>query len=252
MPPVSRACDGPAEPERVERLDQPALGARAPGQEDVGPAVEEHQHRDVVESAVGLLEPQLEADRHAAHVAHLQVHDDQVGPVWRATSSRTAGPEATSTTSVSGPSTAAGSPSRTEGRVAGHQTCARSRLPDGGAGVPDGPNRLSATRPSPSRSWTSLPSSGTRPTGAGGHPADQARRRRASSRSATASSWRRFSTRAARASLPLRRRRRGREVRRPEGGVHPVHHQACRPGSRSRPAARRRTPPPPPRRAGAR
>ena len=34
---------------------------------------------DVVEGVVGLLEPELEADGHAAHVAHLQVDDDQVG-----------------------------------------------------------------------------------------------------------------------------------------------------------------------------
>ncbi len=58
---VEEGGHGPAEPQRVERLDQPALGARAPGQEDVGPAVEQHQHRDVVERVVGLLEAQLQA-----------------------------------------------------------------------------------------------------------------------------------------------------------------------------------------------
>ena len=52
---------------------------RASGQEDVGPAVQQHQHGNVVQGVVGLLQPQLEADGHAAHVAHLHVDDDQIG-----------------------------------------------------------------------------------------------------------------------------------------------------------------------------
>ena len=75
---VQQRGGGPPQPQRVERLDQPPFGARAAGQEDVGPAVEQHQDRDVVDVEVGLLEAELQADGHAAHVAHLHVDDDEV------------------------------------------------------------------------------------------------------------------------------------------------------------------------------
>ena len=78
-PVVEEGVDGPPQAEGIERLDQPALGAGAPGQEDVGPAVQQHQHGDVVQGVVGLLQAELEADGHAAHVAHLHVDDDQIG-----------------------------------------------------------------------------------------------------------------------------------------------------------------------------
>ena len=61
MPSSSRAMHGPPQTEGVERLDQPAFGARATGQEDVGASVQQHQDRDVVQGVVGLLQPQLEA-----------------------------------------------------------------------------------------------------------------------------------------------------------------------------------------------
>ncbi len=47
VPPVDQRGRGLAQPDRVQRLHDPALGARALGQEDVGSPVEQHQHRHV-------------------------------------------------------------------------------------------------------------------------------------------------------------------------------------------------------------
>ena len=113
---------------RVERLHEPALGARAPGQEDVGPPVEQHQDRDVGQVAVGLLEPQLEADGHAAHVAHLQVDDDEIGLVLGHRGGARRGRSSTSTTSVSGSPTTADDLGPHRRGVAGHQD-RRARRP---------------------------------------------------------------------------------------------------------------------------
>ena len=72
-------CVSAAQPERIEGLDHPALGVRPAGQEHVGPPVEEHQDGDAGQAPGRLLQPQLQAGRHAPHVAHLEVEDDQVG-----------------------------------------------------------------------------------------------------------------------------------------------------------------------------
>ena len=72
---------GPPETQRVERLDQPALGAAAAGQVHVGLAVEQHQHRDVGQHAGALVEPQRHRHGHAAHRADLQVEHGEVGRV---------------------------------------------------------------------------------------------------------------------------------------------------------------------------
>src|SRR5215216_7055548 len=50
-----------AKTDDVERLDEPALGARALGEEDVGGTVEQHEHGDVGQPAGRLLEAQIEA-----------------------------------------------------------------------------------------------------------------------------------------------------------------------------------------------
>src|SRR5579883_429735 len=49
---------GTPEPEGVEGLYHPPLGTRAAGEEDVGPPVEEHQHRHVPDGPVGLAQAQ--------------------------------------------------------------------------------------------------------------------------------------------------------------------------------------------------
>ena len=81
VPPSMSAVVALPEPDRVQRLHDPALGTRALGQEDVGTPVEQHQHRYVGEVAVGLFQAELEAHGHAPHASHLQVDDDQVGLV---------------------------------------------------------------------------------------------------------------------------------------------------------------------------
>ncbi len=53
--------------------------ARARGEEDVGLAVEQHEHRHVRQATAALLQPQLHGDGHAAHRADLQVEDGEVG-----------------------------------------------------------------------------------------------------------------------------------------------------------------------------
>ena len=69
---------GPAQAQRIERLDDPALGAAAPGQVHVGDAVEEHQHRDVGQPATRRVEPQRHRHGHAAHRPDLEVEDPDV------------------------------------------------------------------------------------------------------------------------------------------------------------------------------
>jgi hypothetical protein len=70
--------DGSAQPQRVDGLDDPAFGVGAAGEEDVGPAVEQLEHRDVGGAAGAGLEVEVERGGHAAHAADLGVEDDQV------------------------------------------------------------------------------------------------------------------------------------------------------------------------------
>ena len=67
-----------AQAERVDGLDDPAVGLGPVGQEGVDVAVEQHQDLGVVEAADRLVEAQVHAGRHAAHVADLQVQDHQI------------------------------------------------------------------------------------------------------------------------------------------------------------------------------
>ena len=60
-------------------LTSMASAAGAAGQEAVGLPVEEEQDRHVGEAAARLLQPEVEGHGHAAHVADLQVDDDEVG-----------------------------------------------------------------------------------------------------------------------------------------------------------------------------
>ena len=59
---------------------QPSAADRA-GEEHVRPAVEQDHDRHVRDPAAGLLEVEVEADRHPAHVADLQVGDHEIGRV---------------------------------------------------------------------------------------------------------------------------------------------------------------------------
>ena len=81
-PAVQDRRRGTPDPYRVERLDEPTLGRRPSGEEDVRSAVEQDHDRDVGDPAAGLLEAEVEADRHAAHVADLQVGDDKVRRIF--------------------------------------------------------------------------------------------------------------------------------------------------------------------------
>ena len=69
------------DPDRVQRLDQPALGRRPSGEEHICSAVEQDHDRDMGDPAAGLLEMKVETDRQATHVADLQVGDHEVGGV---------------------------------------------------------------------------------------------------------------------------------------------------------------------------
>ena len=234
-PVVEQRVDGTPEAQRVERLDQPALGARPAGQEDVGPAVEQHEHRDVVRRVVGLLQPQLQADGHAAHVAHLHVDDDQVGRFLgderhhlgaRGHGSHLdVGPaddgldlpaerrcvagdqDGLHRRDTIGPACRVGNPLRPQG-------CAAA-APRGGPPALYQAKRWSAARRRPTSSCTSCPKSGIRPTGAGATWAASPAKA-ASSRAATAFSSARFASSAARPGAravhlrPDRRRTTGR------------------------------------------
>src|SRR3954453_5734823 len=70
-----------AQPESVDGFDQPALGVGPASEEDVGAAVEEHEHRDVGKAPGALLQAQVETGRHASHSPDLEVDDGDVGGV---------------------------------------------------------------------------------------------------------------------------------------------------------------------------
>src|SRR4051812_27217871 len=53
-PAVEQRFDGPAQANRVERLQDPALDTGAAGEKDVGPPVQQRQHRSVLEPAGAL------------------------------------------------------------------------------------------------------------------------------------------------------------------------------------------------------
>ena len=155
--------------------------------------------------AVGLLEPQLEADGHAAHVAHLHVDDDQVD-ARRGARCQDLGPRR----HLDHLDVGAGGDRRDLGphgrRVAGDQDDGHgTRLPTsagpGDGGEPGaGPKRWSATAPRPARSCTSCRRSGTRATGAGASSPTRPPRSPPRARPPPLS-WVRLSTRAA-SSLP--------------------------------------------------
>ena len=70
---------GAPQAERVQRLDQPTVGFGPAGEEDVGLSIEQDQDAALVEPSGALLEAQVEAGGDAAHVADLQVEQDDVG-----------------------------------------------------------------------------------------------------------------------------------------------------------------------------
>ncbi len=70
-----------AQAEGVDRLDQPAVGVGAPGEEDIGVAVEQHDEGQPGEAVGAALEAQRQARRHPPHVADLQVEHHEVGDV---------------------------------------------------------------------------------------------------------------------------------------------------------------------------
>ena len=181
--PVQEGGNRPTEPDGVERLDEPALGTRAAGQEHVGPPVQQHQDRHVAELAVGGLEVKLEGGGHAAHVAHLHVDDDQVGhrlghqghhlgpgPRLDDGGVRLQGDGRRSRPGRSErhwPRGWSARPQRLAPAVgpAPRGPGSRRRPPGSSPGVTQAsswPNNRSATYPRPSRSWTSVLRRGTR------------------------------------------------------------------------------------------
>ena len=117
-----------AELRRLERLHAEALGARAPREEDVGPAVEEHEDRHAARIAVGLLVAQLRADRDArpsTPICRSRIARSTSSLIATATASR---PVAASMISTSGPSSVARSESAQRREVARHEhECHRVR-----------------------------------------------------------------------------------------------------------------------------
>ena len=80
--------------EGVERLDQPAVGPGAAGEEDVRVAIEEQQDRRRPSRSTGPgLVAEVEAGGDAAHVADLQVEDHQVGVDSATAGARPPGPD---------------------------------------------------------------------------------------------------------------------------------------------------------------
>ena len=132
---------GPADADRVERLHQPALGAGPPGQEDVGPTVEQHEDRHVVELAVGGLEMELEGGRPCPPCCPSACRR-RPGRAWtRPRGPSTSGPERASTMVVSGLPAVAAISARTVGaslatRMVGtiQRLAPRDRAPRGPTG----------------------------------------------------------------------------------------------------------------------
>ena len=71
--------DGAGEAHGIERLHQPAVGVGVAGKEDVSTAVEEHEHGNVGKPSRTLLQAEVEAGGHPAHLADLQVQDGEIG-----------------------------------------------------------------------------------------------------------------------------------------------------------------------------
>ena len=65
------------ETDRIEGLDEPAVGPGSLREEHIGRPVEKHEHRHLVETVGPFLVTERHADGHSAHVADLEVEDDQ-------------------------------------------------------------------------------------------------------------------------------------------------------------------------------
>ena len=81
-----RANDGidgpvhrPPDAQRINRLDQPRLGAAAPCEMHVSRTVEQHDDRHVAHRTSSLVKPECHRDRHATHRPDLEVQHGDIG-----------------------------------------------------------------------------------------------------------------------------------------------------------------------------
>ena len=82
-PPGADGLDRSPQPHGIEGLYDPSLRSTAPSEKDVSATIEEKQDGHMWHAAPALFQPQIEADRDAAHRADLKVDDGDVGRVRR-------------------------------------------------------------------------------------------------------------------------------------------------------------------------
>jgi hypothetical protein len=65
--------------DRIERLDEPAVGAGTASEVHVGGPIEQHHDGNVWQPTAALLEPEVHRGGHTAHVSDLKIENDEVG-----------------------------------------------------------------------------------------------------------------------------------------------------------------------------
>ena len=71
--------DRPTQTQRVNWLDQPALGAAAASEMHVGDSVEQHHHGNVRQTTTTFVESQVHRYGHGAHRANLEIEHRHIG-----------------------------------------------------------------------------------------------------------------------------------------------------------------------------